>query len=254
VADQVDRIVGGIVDHGFVLQDVDGKATRWGNWSPASLNGDPTWHEERSGNSVEILAHLGVAYHMTGKQKYVDAARELVEKHRYDRNIRQTVFDTPSERTHIEDELLSITYPNLFAHLVLPSLQPAAQTSLRNWHKWCAADGIPFYDFVYAHFSGDAIPLERAVTTLREWPLDMVEWTVDNSKREDVVWDRTPGRDQGFLTRILPRAEMGLCNWDQEPYRAVIGMGGAREDKPTDWLLAYWMGRYWGLIGEAEGR
>ncbi len=249
VADQVDRIVGGIADHGFTLRDIDGTATRWGNWAPASLNGDPTWHEERPGNSIEILAHLGVAYNMTGKQKYLDAARELIEKHGYDRNMTRTIFDTASERTHIEDELLSITYPNLFTHLIVPTLSPAAQTSLRNWHKWCAPDGIPFYDFVYARFSGTSIPLSRAVETLREWPLDMVEWTVDNSKREDVKWDRTPGRDESHLTRILPRGEMGLCNWDQEPYRAVIGMGGTREDKPTDWLLAYWMGRYWGLVG-----
>jgi hypothetical protein len=36
--------------------------------------------------------------------------------------------------------------------------------------------------------------------------------------------------------------------WDQEPYRAVIGRDGMREDRPTDWLLAYWMGRYYGLL------
>jgi hypothetical protein len=41
---------------------------------------------------------------------------------------------------------------------------------------------------------------------------------------------------------------MGLCPWDGEPYRAVIGQVGQREEKPTDWLLAYWMGRYYGLL------
>src|SRR5207244_4304510 len=82
-----DRIVGGIVDHGYVLQDIDGRATRWGNWSPESLNGDPNWYEERAGNSVEILSFLGVAYHMTGKAKYQDAARYLIGKHGYARNM-----------------------------------------------------------------------------------------------------------------------------------------------------------------------
>ena len=77
----------------------------------------------------------------------------------------------------------------------------------------------------------------------------MIEWTVDNSKREDVEWDRTPGRDDGFLTKILPRAEMGNQNWDQEPYMAVIGGDGKREDRCEDWLYAYWMGRYFGFIG-----
>src|SRR5207248_470457 len=96
VADQVDRIVGGIVEHGFVLQDIDGKATRWGNWSPASLNGDASWYEERAGNSVEILSHLGVAYHMTGKSRYRDAALYLVRRHGYAANMLGTIFDTPS--------------------------------------------------------------------------------------------------------------------------------------------------------------
>jgi hypothetical protein len=252
VADQVDRVIGGIVDHGFVLEDIDGKATRWGNWSPESLNGDPNWHEERAGNSVEILSFLGIAYHMTGKEKYRAAAKRLVDEHGYVANMLQTLFNTPSERTHIEDELLSITYPNLLNHLIEPSLRKPAQTSMRRWHRTARPDGIPLYDFVYNRFSGTSVPLDAALEALRDWPLDMVEWTVDNSQREDVVMDRTPGRDPGYLTRILPRSEMGLCMFDQEPYRAVIGRGGDREDKPGDWLLSYWMGRYYGLIGPGE--
>jgi hypothetical protein len=248
VADQVDRIIGGIIDHGYVLQDIDGKGTEWGNWSPESLNGDPNWHEERAGNSVEIIAFLGVAYHVTGKARYQEAAKFLIEKHGYDKNMLDTIFDTPSERTHIEDELLTMVYHNLLTHLIFPSLKATAQTSMQRWHEACARDGIPFYDFVYNRFSGKQVPLERAVETLRDWPLDMIEWTVDNSQREDVQKDLTPGTDEGMLTRLLPRSEMGLCMWDQEPYRAVIGRGGDREDKPTDWLLAYWMGRYYGLL------
>jgi hypothetical protein len=249
VADQVDRIVGGIVDHGYTLQDIDGKPTQWGNWSPASLNGDPTWHEERPGNSVEMIAYLGTAYHITGNEKYRDAARYLIDKHGYAKNMLDTSFDTPSERTHIEDELLTMVYANLLTHPVFASLKPVGELSMQRWHRSAERDGIPFYDFVYNRFSGRRMPLDRAVETLRDWPLDMVEWTVDNSRREDVRRDLTPGLDDGRLTRILPRSEMGICMWDQEPYKAVIGNDGRREDKPTDWLLAYWMGRYYGLLG-----
>ncbi len=252
VADEVDRIVGGIVDHGFVLQDIDGKATQWGDWSPESLNGDPNWHEERAGNSVEIIGFLGVAYHVTGKERYRDAARTLIEKYGYDKNMLQTTFDTPSEHTHIEDELLSIVYPNLLTHLIFPSLHGVAETSMRRWHKYVERDAIPFYDFVYNRYSGATVPLGPAVETLRDWPLDMIEWTVDSSRREDVRRDTTPGIEEGFLSRRLPRSEMGLTMWDQEPYHVSIGLDGRREDKPTDWLLAYWMGRYYGLLAGPE--
>jgi hypothetical protein len=252
VADQVDRIIGGIVDHGYVLQDIDGKATQWGNWSPESMNNDPNWNEERAGNSVEMISFLGVAYHVTGKARYQEAAKYLIEQHGYANNMLQTQFVTPSERTHIEDELLTIVYPNLMTHLIFPSLRSTAETSIRRWYEDVRADGIPFYDFVYNHFSGKQVPLDRAVETLRDWPLDMIEWTVDNSQRMDVQRDLTPGMDDGHLTRILPRSEMGICQWDQEPYKAVIGMDGQREDKPDDWLLAYWMGRYYGLLAGPE--
>jgi hypothetical protein len=118
------------------------------------------------------------------------------------------------------------------------------------WHRSAERDGIPFYDFAYNRYSGKQVNLECAVETLRDWPLDMIEWTVDNSRREDVQKDLTPGLDEVFLTRILPRSEMGICMWDQEPYKALIGNNGQREDKPTDWLLAYWMGRYYGLLSD----
>jgi hypothetical protein len=248
VAAEVSRLIGGIVNHGFNLVDIDGKPTRWGHWAPESLNDDPNWFEEKSGNSTEIIAFLGVAYHQTHDPKYLEAVRTLVEKYGYGHNMADAHFDTPSERTHIEDELLTMVYAMLSEHLIMPGLKPDALASIRNWHLTCEPDGIPFYDFVYNRYSGKRVPLARAVEQLRDWPLDMIEWTVDTSRREDVKIDTTPGLDPGFLTRMVPRSEMGLCTWDQEPYKTSIGNDGAREEKGVDWLLAYWMGRYYGLV------
>src|SRR4030095_7631105 len=116
--------------------------------------------EERYGNSVEIIAHLGVAYHVTGKAKYREAATFLIEKHGYEKNMLAINFETRSERTHINDELLSMVYPNLLTHLIFPSLKGTAQTSLQRWHRTCQRDHIPFYDFVYNRYSGKSVPLE----------------------------------------------------------------------------------------------
>jgi hypothetical protein len=248
VAQQMDRIVGGIVDAGYILVDVDGKGTEWGNWSPDSLNGDPTWREERSGNSIEMISYLCAAYHVTHKDSYRTAAQYLLDRCGYESNILNTRFDTPSERTHINDELLSMVFPNLLTHPLTPQIQRAGQAAARQWHATCARDHVPFYDFAYTRFSGLAAPTEPAVEVLRDWPLDWIEWTVDNTGRDDVARDTTPGGDPGLLTRQLPRSEIGISMWDQEPRRAVIGRNGDREEKPTDWLLAYWMGRYYGLI------
>jgi hypothetical protein len=145
-----------------------------------------------------------------------------------------------------------MVFPNLINHLVIPDLKMIAMKALRQWHQNCVRDHIPFYDFVYNTYSGSRVPLDGAMTTLREWPLDQIEWTVDNRFREDVTFDRVPGRDGIKLSKLVPRDEMGLCNWDQEPYFAVIGRNGEREDRPSDWLLAYWMGRYWGHISAGK--
>lgn len=247
-ADQVDRIVGGIVDHGYVLADIDGKATQWGNWSPETLNHDPNWYEVRGGNSAEMLEFLGVAYHMTHKQRYVDSARYLIDKEGYARNMLLTTFNTPSERTRVEDELMTMVYQDLMTYPIFPSVHEYGEQSLENWYGSSGKDSTPFFDFVYNGFSGNRTPLGQAVETLRDWPLDMIEWTVDNSQREDISIDQTPGVEQGNLTKPLPRSEMGLCNWDSEATHLVIGRNGEREDRPTDWLLAYWMGRYYGLL------
>jgi hypothetical protein len=252
IANVVDRIVGGIVRNGYVLQDIDGKATRWGVWSPERLNGDPTWHEERAGNSIEMIAFLGIAYAMTGKEMYRQSADQLITKHGYAKNALYR-YETPSERTHIEDELLSIVYPGLMTYLIQPNLSAHYRKSIQMWYEAVRNDGIPLYDFVYNRFSGKRVSLTGSAHTLRDWPLDAIEWTVDNSTREDVERDKTPGVPEGFLKRILPRSEMGLQNWDQEPYMAVIGRNGEREDRPADWLLAYWMGRYYGFISAPRG-
>jgi hypothetical protein len=248
VAEQVDRLIGGIVDHGFTLQDIDGKPTLWGVWSPERLNGDFDWREERGNNSVEMLTYLRLAGCMTGKPRYEAAAKTLIAQHGYLQNALLTDQSTPSERTHIVYELLSCIYPILMTHETDPERRKVFQQSIERWHGGVRNEGIAVYDFVYNRWSGRRVALAGAAEMLRDWPLDLIEWTVDNRAREDVDRDDTPGNDDAFLKRILPRSEMGICNPDQEPQRAVIGNDGRTEDYVAEWLNAYWIGRYYGFI------
>jgi len=43
---------------GYVLRDIDGKATRWGVWAPASINEDPDWRVEGVNKTFEVLSFL----------------------------------------------------------------------------------------------------------------------------------------------------------------------------------------------------
>jgi hypothetical protein len=171
---------------------------------------------------------------MTQKQKYVDSARYLIDHEGYARNMLLTTFNTPSERTRVEDELMTMVYHDLLTYPILPSVREYGEQSLENWYGSSGKDSTPFFDFVYNSFSGRRTPLGQGVEILRDWPLDMIEWTVDNSQREDITIDRTPGVEQGNLTKPVPRSEMGLCNWDSEATQLVIGRNGEREDRPND--------------------
>ena len=59
-----------LIEHDYNLVDHDGTPTRWGVYSPKSLNHDPPWSEERGLKSLSMLSYLAVAEHMTGDPVY----------------------------------------------------------------------------------------------------------------------------------------------------------------------------------------
>jgi hypothetical protein len=256
VAALVDRIVGGIVDAGYYLIDTDGTHTRWAVWAPEKLHDDENWHEERGNNATEILAHLNAAIHITGNPKYIAAKKTLIEKHGYAQDALQTDYTIPSEHTHITDSLLPMAYPNLIGYEKDPALLAVFQASMRNWHRSVNDDKRPCYDLVYNRYSGDAVNLDESIKELRDWPLDLIDWTIDNGGRDDVEFDTTPGADRGrpgagdgLLTRRLPADERGLTEADGNPFAAVRGNGGRRLHDAHHWLLDYWQARYFGYLG-----
>ena len=72
-----------LIDHDFTLTDVDGYPTRWAVYSPRLLNGDLQWSDQVGFNALGILAHLKVAIHICGDQKFKDAYQMLIDKWGY---------------------------------------------------------------------------------------------------------------------------------------------------------------------------
>ena len=90
--------------------------------------------------------------------------------------------------------------------------------------------------------------LKESIKYLRDASLDLVRWTVDNSKREDLRIVRTPELEMLQTNRLLPPDESGVIRWDENPFRAVQGDGGHTESDGVWWMLPYWAGRYYGYI------
>ncbi len=90
-----------------------------------------------------------------------------------------------------------------------------------------------------------------SLRTLREIPVDQIQWTVRNSRRKDVPFDPQADRfkrPQALV--VLPYDELPMWKWNGNPYNLDGGSDGRREDDGAYFLLPYWMGRYHQLIVE----
>ena len=95
--------------------------------------------------------------------------------------------------------------------------------------------------------TGNDCEVEPAVAHLREWPLDLVIYSYQNSHRTDL---HTPPGYVAYSggTRAFSPREREPMLWDNWTMKADGGTGGNDVVQPSAWLLAYWMGRYHGFI------
>ena len=70
--------------------------------------------------------------------------------------------------------------------------------------------------------------------------------------RIDLRYNREADRFGELLTtRVLPaneRRQSVYGRWDNMPTESVDGGDGRWENSPGDWLLPYWMARYYGIL------
>lgn len=251
VRDVTRRVMDGIIDSGYVLKDIDGTHTCWGVWAPERLNNDPDWRAERGINALEILSYLKATYHITGDERYQREYLALLHEHGYADNVRKAKTYEPSWRTHIDDELLIMSYPALILYETDPVLLALYRESLERWYEGSRPEQNPLFDFFYGALTGKNPQPEISAFTLRDVPLDLINWTVDNAPREEVRLQRAPILEVIQTDRLLPPSERGTIRWDKNPWEPTQGDGGKTEWAPTFWLLPYWLGRYQGFIQPA---
>ena len=106
---------------------------------------------------------------------------------------------------------------------------------------------IPWFNFIYGALTGNECEAAEAVAHLREWPLDMVDYSFRNSQRTDLQTPAGYVPYSGGIKAISPR-ERGPQRWTDSALQLDGGTGGMSVVDPAGWLDAYWMGRYYGFI------
>lgn len=247
----INRIVTHIVDNNFHLIDLDGKPTRWGIWHPDSLNHSPNWMYERSLNSLQMLSFLKTAIHYTGNPKFKKAYQELTEQHGYANNAVQAKIYGPFETSHSDDILNFFPYYGLLKYSGNDTNRALFIKSLeRSWRN-VRNDRMPVWNVISSALLQKDCGLAIALEELQQYPLDLVDWTMDNSHRWDLEKDPLVDRGrQQQATQPVPTAESGISRWNTNPKRLKVGQDGMIEETGTYFLFAYWMGRYYGFWTE----
>ncbi|MEQ8422735.1 MAG: two-component regulator propeller domain-containing protein [Arenibacter algicola] len=246
VADHFSKIMDHLIENDFNLVDVDGTHTKWGVWSPNILNHNPDWAPERALNSLELLAFLKFTHHITKKEKYQKEYLKLIKEEGYLENAKTLHNTNPSWETYFDIFLSLYMYPTLINYEDDPELKREYYDHLEQWFNKHKKAKSPMINFTYNFLTGGDEELDNSIAFLKDAPLDLVDWYVDNAQREDLKVVRQPILEE-LQTALRPPSEYRTMRWDQNPYVAVSG-DPSQEKEPVYWLLPYWMGRYLNLI------
>jgi hypothetical protein len=260
----VTKIADHILRNNLYLIDVDGKPTLWGRWNPEYVNWFPHSIVDRRLNSAEIIGLLQFAYRISGDEKYKARAMELFEKHGYLENILWPMKDVAltkgfihqgndmgDEWNHSDDLLSFDAYWVLYHYAFNGELKKKYAAAIRDHWEMEKEEKNPLFAFVYASTKPKEFDLEGALWTLRRFPWDMVDWTVQNSHRQDITKLPENFRHQE-LKELLPPGERRITRWNSHPFVLDGGSGGQIELAGDEYLLPYWMGRYLKIIAPPE--
>ena len=258
----IDTLMGHIVAHDLYLVDYNGKPTTWGRWNPEYVNGFPTNVGDRKLNSSNIISMLQTAYHFTGKAIYKETAFGLMDNHGYLENLLRPMADIGEAPegadshsqmlsgawNHSDDEMYFAGYWGLYRYAFNDSLKTKYKEAILDHWEVERPEKDGAWNIVAALTGGVDTGLDAAVWYLKEYPLDLIKWTVKNSHRKDIELLEPNFRGQTTAV-ILPPDELLISRHNANRFVLDGGNGGAEENSAGDiWLFPYWMGRYLGII------
>lgn len=253
VANHVKTIMDHVIRHDYTLTDpIDGKPTRWGVWTPEILHTDQDWWVEGQINAVEMMSFLKLTHYLTGEAKYERLYEKWLDMYNFKEIARRPKAPNRSEWSHIDDTIMAEIMPVLLQKETDSELRERYMEGFTWSYRMVENDQNPWFNFTYGMLGGENFQLTESVEFLRDQPLDLIQWQIDNSFREDIDLVRNPMQEPLQTSRMLPPSERGVMRWDKNPWAHISGdfshPEGILESSGVFWLLPYWMGRYCGFI------
>ncbi|MEO9894233.1 hypothetical protein [Aurantibacter sp.] len=238
-----------IMDNNWYLVDWNGEPTAWGKWNPKYVNSFPTNVGDRRLNSTLILSFLQTTYHFTKDEKYKKAALKLIKRYGYDENANRPATtigyvegeDLSDRWNHSDDEMYFLTIPSFVNYSFTEEQRAKHFETVKSHWEVERSEKNPLWNYLFALSGAKTIDSEDSAWNLREFPMDLIDWKIDNSHRKDLVEIEPNFRSQTY-SEVLPGDERVLHKHNG----AYRNNGGSakQEYAPYIYLLPYWAGRY----------
>jgi len=264
----IDTLMSHIVKNNHYMIDWDGQPTRWARWNPEYVNVRPLMVGDRKINASNYIGMLQTAYHFTGKEKYKEAAFKLMNEHGYYTNLMKPMGEigmAPADAdelskelsdgwNHSDDEMYYCGYWGLFRYAFNDTLKANYKKAIVDHWEAERPEKEGLWNIMTGLVGNEDYDYENAAWYLRNYPLDLVEWTVLNSHRKDIVMMEPNFRRQ-TITEVLPADELRVSRHNANRFDLDSHGGGRSEESAGDiWLLPYWIGRYLNIIGEPQSK
>jgi len=247
IRDHVKKIMDHLIKTDYNLIDIDGTHTRWSVWSPEQLNHDPDWASEKALNSFELLAYLKFAGHITGEEKFEKEYRRLIGEEGYLENASHLNSKNPAWQIYFDRTLEGYLFPILLKYEKDPELHQFYNKLINEWMDNQPAGENLINNLTYALATGKKVNTSQTIDFLKDAPLDLVDWPIDHTLREDVQIVRSPILEEVQISELPPASERSTVRWDKNPWAAVQG-DPQQVREPVFWLWPYWMARYLDII------
>jgi len=258
----IDTLMSHIIKNDFYMIDWNGEPTLWGKWNPDYVNARPVMVGDRKLNSSNIIGMLQTAYHFTGKEKYRNAAFYLIKEHGYLENLMHPfskIGPAPADAdewsrmlseswNHSDDEMYFCGYWGLYRYAFNDTLKAKYRSAIIDHWEYERPEKEGLWNIITAITGIADFDLEEAIWYLQEYPMDLIDWSVTNSHRNDIE-KIEPGFRGQTTKEVLPPDELSIARHNANRFNLDGHGEGLSEYSAGDiWLLPYWAGRFLGVI------
>jgi len=218
-ANSVGEMIGRILDADMRILDPEGKPTSWYDMNPETLQ-DPVY-------APSALHLLKVAYQVTGEKRFEDKYREMALKHDY---LKRSIKRRGDHDWNRSDDVMSFeSFYTTIMHEKDPEIRKRLVTALHvNWED-VRDDARYLFGIFYDALCPGSSQSQMAIQELVDYPSHKI--TISDREQADAPVPASQ-RSYGWFEF--------MCDTQMR------ARGG--EQAGVDYLLAYWMARYHGLI------